>query len=123
MLRVSAFHFRTERVSLVASFFLLGSSSPDSLSIEEFFVSICPSTDSDMISTISESANPASFKASMLSRSHYEFLISKIISRCSAKRKKKNREKLRLVKIRKDKKQIPNGEIRTRKLTVVDWMC
>ena len=76
-----------------------------------------------MISTISESANPASFKASMLSRSHYEFLISKIISRCSAKRKKKNREKLRLVKIRKDKKQIPNGEIRTRKLTVVDWMC
>ena len=35
---------------------------------DEFFVSICPSTDSDIISRISESAKPASFKASILSR-------------------------------------------------------
>ena len=34
----------------------------------EFFVSVCPSTDSDIISRISESTKPASFKASMLSR-------------------------------------------------------
>ena len=35
---------------------------------DEFFVSVCPSTDSDIISRISESTKPASFKASMLSR-------------------------------------------------------
>ena len=34
----------------------------------EFFVSVCPSTDSDIISRISESTKPVSFKASMLSR-------------------------------------------------------
>ena len=35
---------------------------------DEFFVSVCPSTDSDIISRISESTKPTSFKASMLSR-------------------------------------------------------
>ena len=49
---------------------------------DEFFVSICPSTDSDIISRIFESAKPASF------------LMSKTKSRCLAK----NRQKLGIVK-------------------------
>ena len=68
VLRVSTFLLRTKSVSAVALLFLAGSSAPDSLMKDEFFVSICQSTDSDIISRISESAKPASFKASMLSR-------------------------------------------------------
>ena len=40
----------------------------DSVMKDEFFVSIYPSNDSDIISRISESTKLASFKASMLSR-------------------------------------------------------
>ena len=47
---------------------LSGSSWSDSLIFCRFFLSICPSTDSDIISRISKSANPASFKALMLSQ-------------------------------------------------------
>ena len=67
VLSTSAFLFRTEGVSLVVSLFLEGSSWLDYL-LKDFFVIICPSTDLDIISRISKSANPASFTASMVSR-------------------------------------------------------
>ena len=60
---------------------------------EDFFVIVCPSTDSDIISRISVSVNPASFKASMLSRKLAD-------SRCSAKN---NREKLGVVRQNTDR--------------------
>ena len=64
-LRTHDFLLRVEGVSVLI---LSGSSWSESLIFCRFFVSICPSTDSDIISKISDSANPASFKASMLSR-------------------------------------------------------
>ena len=63
--RTHDFLLRVENVSVLI---LSGSSWSDSLIFCGFFISISPSTDSDIISRIYKSANSASFKASMLSR-------------------------------------------------------
>ena len=64
-LRTHDFLLQVEGVSVLI---LSGNSWLDSLIFCRFFLSICPSTDSDIISRISKSANPASFKALMLSQ-------------------------------------------------------
>ena len=58
VLRTDDFLIRVEGVSVLIP---SGSSWSDSLIFCRFFVSICSSTDSDIISRISESANPAFF--------------------------------------------------------------